>query len=106
MGPMSSRGKRIIGRKPGILGLVKLDNALLTCDLGDFNQITAKRLETGVLRLCHQHPLKHVDVIKKKLQREPLLPYRAPECPLQVVETDLLEVNQNDYLFVLDAYSS
>ena len=29
-------------RKPAILGKVKLDNTLLTCDQGNFNQITAQ----------------------------------------------------------------
>ena len=35
-------GNRITRRKPAMLATVKLDNSLLTCDQGNFNQITAR----------------------------------------------------------------
>ena len=47
-----------------MLGRDKLDNTLLTCGQGNFNQITARRRnrtlsqwwETRALPMCHQHP--------------------------------------------------
>ena len=35
-------GNRSTWRKPAMLGRFKLDNALLTCDQGNFNLITAR----------------------------------------------------------------
>ena len=40
---VTTRGNRSTRRKPAMLGRVKLDNTLLTCDQDNFNQITARR---------------------------------------------------------------
>ena len=37
---VTTGGNQSTRRKPGMLGRVKLDNTLLTCDQGNFNQIT------------------------------------------------------------------
>ena len=37
---VSAGGNRSSRRKPAMFGRVKLDNTLLTCDQGNFNQIT------------------------------------------------------------------
>ena len=39
---VTTGGNRSTWRKPTMLGKVKLDNTLLTCDKGNFNQITAR----------------------------------------------------------------
>ena len=49
-------GNRSTWRKPAMLGRVKLGNTLLTCDQGNFNQITARgrnrTLVTAVKDTC------------------------------------------------------
>ena len=35
-------GSRSTGRKPGVLGRIKLNNTLLTCEQGNFNQVIAR----------------------------------------------------------------
>ena len=39
---VTPRGNRSTRRKPAMLSRVKLDNTLLTCDQGNFHQITAR----------------------------------------------------------------
>ena len=39
---VSTGGNRSNRKEPAMLGRVKLDNTLLTCDQGNFNQITAR----------------------------------------------------------------
>ena len=39
---VTTEGNRVFQRKPAMLGRVKLDNTLLTCDQGNFNRITAR----------------------------------------------------------------
>ena len=55
MGPVLLQLKTgVPGEKPAMFGRVKLDNTLLTCDKGNFNQITAKSQNRTpvVIHLC------------------------------------------------------
>ena len=55
---VTTGGNRSTRRKPAMLGRVKLDNTLLTCDQGNFNQITARsrnRALVTVVRHVHYH---------------------------------------------------
>ena len=59
---VTTGGNRSTRRKPAMFGRVKLDNTLLTCDQGNFNQITARSqnqtqltgYETRTLPMCHR----------------------------------------------------
>ena len=72
---VTTGGNWSVWRKPVMLGRVKLDNTLLTCDWGNYNHITAwswnwtqVTMVSNALPLCHQYPkflLRHSRLIKK-----------------------------------------
>ena len=55
---VTTGGNQSTSRKPAMLGRVKLDDTLLTCDQGNFNQITA-RSRNGILVTLVRHVHHH-----------------------------------------------